>query len=136
VVTKAKIFSTILGLGFALVTGVLKAADPAVIQTPPAPTHRFFDKQNIVIFSIDAAIMAADFATTRRALEAPGAHEANPLMKSEGPAIAMKFAGVGAGMGIAYALHKSGHHRAERIVPVILGIPSGFAAVHNAGIHP
>jgi hypothetical protein len=134
--TRAKVVAAAVGLGCVLSAGVARAADPAVIQAPPASTHRFFDKQNVTIFSIDAAIMAADLITTHRALEAPGTREANPLMKTEASSIALKFAGVGAGMGIAYMLHMSGHHRAERIVPVLLGAPSGFAAVHNAGIHP
>jgi hypothetical protein len=131
-----KLRALTLVLGIALCARALKAADPAVIQPPPAKAHRFFDKENLAIFSADAAIMAADFATSRRAMEAPGAREANPLMRTEASALAMKFAGVGAGVGIAYMLHKSGHHRAERIVPIILGVPSGLAAIHNAGIRP
>jgi hypothetical protein len=123
-------------IGFISSVPALRAADPAVVQPPPVKSHRFFDKQNFAIFSLDAAIMAADFATTRRALQVPGAREANPLMRSQGGSIAMKVAGVGAGMGIAYILHKSGHHRAERLVPLIMGVPSGIAAIHNAGIHP
>ena len=134
--TNLKILVLAFVFGITVYPPALMAADPAVIQPPPAKMHRFLDKQNLAIFSMDAAIMAADLATTRRALEVPGAREGNPLMRNEASALAMKFAGVGAGMGIAYMLHKSGHHRAERIVPIILGIPSGLAAVHNAGIHP
>ena len=112
----------------------MAAADPAVIRTPP-PVHRFLDSQNVILHSINVAIMAADISTTRRALEVPGAREANPLMKSPGAAIAFKVASVGAGMGIAYMLHKSGHHKAERLIPLFVGIPSAVAAAHNAGIH-
>jgi hypothetical protein len=127
-------FASILAL--ILSAASLKGADPAVVQPPPSQTHRFLDTKNLGLFSLDAVLMAADLATTRRALEVPGAREANPLMRSPGGAIAMKAGAFGAGMGIAYMLHKSGHHRAERIVPLILGVPSGLAAVHNAGIHP
>ena len=114
---------------------MLMGAAPAVIQAPVFKPHRFLDVQNIGEFSMNAIIMAADLATTRRALEVPGTHEANPLMRNPGAAIAMKTATVGAGIGIAYMLHKSGHHRAERWVPVIMGMPSAIAAAHNAGIH-
>jgi hypothetical protein len=119
-----------------LIPAALMAADPAVIQPPPTTAHHFLDARNISILSINTLIMAADIATTRRALEVPGAHEANPLMRNQGAAIAMKAATLGAGMGIAYMLHKSGHHKAERIFPLFMGVPSAIAAVHNAGIHP
>ena len=122
--------------GLILYAPAVKAADPAVIQAPVFKPHRFLDKQNITIFTIDAVAMAADLVTTRRALEVPGAHEANPLMQSPSGAIAIKFGALGAGVGITYMLHKSGHHRAERLVPIILGVPSAVAAAHNAGIHP
>jgi len=113
----------------------LLAADPAVIQRPPVQKHRFFDARNVGVMSISAIIMAADISTTRSALKVPGTHEANPLMRNQGAAIAMKTATVGAGIGIAYMLHKSGHHKAERLVPLFMGVPSAIAAAHNAGIH-
>ncbi len=123
-------------LAFCLIPSALIGADPAVIQPPPARPHHFFDAQNIGAFSLNAIMMAADLATTHRALEVPGAREANPLMRSQSGAIAMKAATMGAGIGIAYMLHKSGHHRAERLLPIFMGAPSGIAAAHNAGIHP
>lgn len=120
---------------FSLVPSISMAADPAVIRSPAVKAHRFIDAQNIAVFSITAMIMAADIATTRRALEVPGTREANPLMRNQAAAIAMKTATVGAGIGIAYMLHKSGHHRAERMIPMYMGVPSGIAAIHNASIH-
>jgi hypothetical protein len=125
-----------MAMGLCLIPSTLMGADPAVIQPPPSTPHHFLDAQNIGLLSLNAIIMAADIATTRRALQVPGTYEANPLMKSQGAAIAMKAATVGAGMGIAYMLHKSGHHKAERIVPLFMGVPSAIAAAHNAGIHP
>jgi len=41
----------------------------------------------------------------------------------------------GAGLGIAYVMHRSGHYKAERVIPMIFGVPSGLAALHNSGIH-
>ena len=101
----------------------------------PAPVHRFLEAKNVALLSVSAIIMAADVASTRRALLAPGAQEANPLMQSQGAEIALKFAAVGAGVGLSYLMHKSGHHKAERLIPLFLGVPSGIAAVHNARIH-
>ena len=129
-------FVLVMVMELCLIPAALMAADPAVIQSPPTTAHHFFDARNISIFSINAMVMAADIATTRRALQVPGAHEANPLMRNQGAALSMKAATLCAGMGIAYMLHKSGHHKAERIFPLFMGVPSAIAAVHNAGIHP
>jgi hypothetical protein len=124
----------IVALMFCLIPVSVFAADPAVIQ-PPAPVHKFLDARNVAVFSLNAAVMVADIVTTRRALQVPGAYEANPLMKSQGATIALKSVSVCAGMATAYMLHKSGHHKAERFIPALFGIPSAIAAVHNAGIH-
>jgi hypothetical protein len=134
--TSRRTFVLVILMALCLIPTTLMGADPAVIQSPPSPQHRFLDARNLSILSINAMIMAADIATTRRALQVPGAHEANPLMRNQGAAIAMKVGVVGAGMGIAYMLHKSGHHRAERILPLFIGVPSAIASVHNGGIHP
>ncbi len=125
----------VIAMGICLIPTMAKAgADPAVIQSPP-PVRRFLDGKNIGLFALNAAIMAADLATTRRALEQPGTREVNPLMQSPESMVAVKVAAVGTGVGISYLMHRSGHHRAERLVPILFGIPSGIAAIHNAGIH-
>jgi hypothetical protein len=135
----------LLAMGLYLIPPSAMAADPgapapvivsafAVVRQSP-PVHKFLDASNALMFGTSAAMMAADIATTNRALQVPGSHEANPLSQSAASRYALKFAAFGAGMGISYMLHKAGHHKAERIVPLILGVPSAAAAVHNAGIH-
>jgi hypothetical protein len=101
----------------------------------PSPVHRFFDAKNIGLQSLNILVMAADIASTKRALQVQGTSEMNPLSGSQGGLLALKIAGVGAGMGIAYMMHRSGHHKVERVIPLISGAPSALAAVHNAGIH-
>jgi hypothetical protein len=86
-------------------------------------------------FSIGAAMMAADIVTTNRDLQMSGTRELNPLAQSPASRYALKFAAFGAGMGMSYMMHKTGHHKMERIIPLILGIPSAAAAAHNAEIH-
>src|SRR5579863_7607357 len=54
---------------------------PAVVRRPPAP-HKFLDGRNVLIFGVSAAMMAADLATTRQALQVPGTRELNPLAQS------------------------------------------------------
>jgi hypothetical protein len=131
-----RIFVCVVAVELCLIpSSTVAGADPAVIE-PPAQVHRFLDRENVAVYTLNAIAMSADIVTTRRALQVPGAYEANPLMKSQGAAIALKAASFGAALSVAYMLHKSGHHKAERIVPTLLGIPSVAAAMHNAGIHP
>ena len=125
----------LIAMGICLIpTSAMAGADPAVIQ-PPARAHRFLDGKNVGLQALNAIIMAADLATTRRALQLPGTREANPLMQSPAAMVSLKVAAVGTGLGISYLMHRSGHHTAERLVPVLFGIPSAVAAAHNAGIH-
>lgn len=122
-------------MGFSLIPlSAAAGANPLIVERP-VQSHRFFDAKNLSLLSVNALIMIADVASTRRALQVPGTHEANPLAQSQGALISLKFAGVGAGWGIAYMMHRSGHHTAERVIPMLLGFPSGIAAIHNAGIH-
>jgi len=128
-------FILVLTMGLYLIPSSAPAgANPMVVESP-APVHRFLDAKNLGLQSLTALIMAADLASTHRALQVPGTHEMNPLARSQGALISLKIAGAGAGLGIAYMMHRTGHHKAERVIPLILGVPSALAAVHNAGIH-
>jgi hypothetical protein len=131
---RALILVLAVGLGLLPASAAAAGANPMIVE-PTAPVHRFLDGKNIGLQSVGILLMALDVASTQRALQVPGTHEANPLAQSQGALISLKVAGAGAGLGIAYFLHRTGHHRAERLVPVILGMPSGVAAVHNFGIH-
>lgn len=105
----------------------------ALVEAPaPAPSHKFFNRANLALFGISALIMVADVSTTRRALQTPGTRELNPLAQSPAQLDVLKFAGLGAGLGIAYMLHRQGHSKAERLVPVLVALPSAGAVVHNA----
>jgi hypothetical protein len=107
-----------------------------LLQAPPvAQRPKFFTNQRIILLSVGAAMMAADLITTERALNVPGAREANPLGQSEAARFSLKFAGFGAGLGISYALNRTGHYKAAHIVPSLIGVPSFAAAIHNATIH-
>ncbi len=130
---KAFVLLFVLGLWPARASAAA-GANPMMVEQP-APAHRFLDARNIALQSINAIMLGADVVSTKRALQAPGAREANPLAQSQAALLTLKFAGVGAGWGIAYAMHKSGHHRAERLIPLIFGAPSAIASIHNNGIH-
>jgi hypothetical protein len=93
------------------------------VTLPEAPeNHRFWDRDNSVLFAASAAFSAADFVVTRDNLRA-GGQELNPvtrLFTSSTPALAMNFVGETAGVvGISYFFHKTGHHKLERAVSMV-----------------
>ena len=112
------------------------AASPIVANTlPEAPSqHRFWDNRNRVLFATVAALSAADFAVTRANLQ-NGGKELNPvtrLFSGSTAGLAVNFAGETAGMiGLSYYLHRTGHHRLERIAPMLNIGASSFAVVYD-----
>jgi hypothetical protein len=109
---------------------MVKFVQPVLL--PEAPSrHRFWDRDNSILFAANAAFSAADFVVTRDNLR-NGGQELNPvtrLFTGSSTALAMNFAGETAGVaGVSYLLHKTGHHKLERAVSM-LNIGSSAAAV-------
>jgi hypothetical protein len=96
--------------------------------------HRFWDRQNQVLFVATAALNGADFAVTRANLQ-NGGQELNPVVRMFGrstPGLAMNFVGETAGViGISYFFHKTGHHQLERAVSVVNLGGSAFAVAYG-----
>jgi len=91
--------------------------------------HRFWDKENRVLFATSAALSAADFAVTRSNLQ-NGGRDLNPVVRFFGPStagLAVNFAGETLGvMGVSYLFHRTGHHKLERIFTVVnIGCSAG-----------
>jgi hypothetical protein len=112
------------------------APAPMAIAVQPAPLaeapgHRFWDRENSVLFAATAAFSAADFVITRDNLR-NGGREMNPvtrLFSGSTAGLAVNFAGETAGVvGLSYVFHKTGHHKLERVVSM-LNISSSAAAV-------
>src|SRR5208282_6898958 len=87
---------------------------------PDAPSqHPFWTVENKMNVSILAGLVAADGITTQRGLN-EGFREVNPVMRpfvtrgAGGEAVGSAL-GFGAGVGVAYLLHRSHHYKAERI---------------------
>jgi len=112
------------------------AASPAVAAAlPEAPSHhKFWDNENRALFLTVAALSAADFAVTRSILQ-NGGKELNPvtrLFSGGTAALAVNFAGETAGIiGLSYYLHKTGHHRLERLTPMFNIGASSFAVAYD-----
>jgi hypothetical protein len=105
-----------------------RLVQPARATEAPA-THRFWDRENSVLFAASAAFGAADFVVTRDNLR-NGGQELNPVTKlfsSSTAGLAVNFAGETAGViGLSYFLHKTGHHRMERAVSMLnIGASAG-----------
>ena len=118
------------------------AAEPGIASPvlanslPNAHNHRFWDKRNRILFASVAALSAADFAVTRANLQ-NGGRELNPvtrLFSGSTAGLAVNFAGETAGIvGLSYYLHKTGHHRLERIAPLLNIGASCFAVGFDLG---
>jgi hypothetical protein len=94
-----------------------------------AGEHKFWDKENKLLFVTSAALNGADFAVTRSNLQ-NGGQELNPIVRAFGrstPALAVNFGGETAGViALSYFFHKTGHHSLERLVSVVnIGASTG-----------
>lgn len=105
---------------------------------PSAPSHRFWDRENRILFAAVAASSAADFAVTRANLH-NGGRELNPVARAfsgSTAGLAVNFAGETAGsIGLSYFFHKTGHHKLERIVSMAnigaSGVAIGYGLAHR-----
>jgi hypothetical protein len=95
--------------------------------------HRFWTTENKVNVSILSGLVAADAITTQRGLN-EGLREINPVVRplvtrgAAGEAAASAL-GFGAGVGVVYLLHRSRHHKAERVTMQLFVVgEAGFVA--------
>lgn len=107
------------------------AATTQPVSIPEASSHKFWDRENSILFATNAAFSAADFVVTRDNLR-NGGQELNPVTRffsGSTPGLAMNFAGEAVGVvGVSYFLHRTGHHKMERVISM-LNIGSSAAAV-------
>lgn len=100
-----------------------EAGRPLMVRPlkPHEPTHKFLDLKNSLAIGAFGAALAADSYSTQRGLAYPQVHEANPLARpfvsSTGGQIAYSSAGFALFAGGMYMVHRTGHHRIERIAP-------------------
>jgi hypothetical protein len=91
--------------------------------------HRFWDRDNSILFAAVGASAAADFCVTRANL-ASGGRELNPVTRifsGSTTGLAFNFIGETAGsIGVSYLFHKTGHHRLERLTSFVeIGASTG-----------
>ena len=105
------------------------------LPLPESPKpHRFLDTRNRVLFAALAGFCAADFAVTRANLNNGGV-ELNPVTRvfsGSTAGLAANFVGETAGViGLSYFFHRTGHHRLERITPMVNIGASAFAVAYG-----
>ena len=101
---------------------------------PEAPRHRFWDRGNQALFAATLVASAGDFVVTRNNLRG-GGQELNPVARvfsGSTAGLALNFAGETAGVtGLSYLFHRTGHHRLERLAPMVNLGASGYAIAYG-----
>lgn len=94
--------------------------------------HNFWDKRNIAIHSLNFAMQTADAFSTRHVLDRHNGVERNPWARQfvrrgwAGQAGYSWGLSVGGTILTSYFLHRRGHHKWERILPMIeIGATAG-----------
>jgi hypothetical protein len=94
------------------------AEKPATQSLPSAPIaeHRFWDRENILLFSGIAVFRGLDYASTRN-FQARGRTEVllpDDVVNNSAGFAAVEAAGTATSVGISYLFHRTGHHKMER----------------------
>lgn len=119
------------------------SSDPASSSPPLAPTpqHRFWDRENILLFSGVAVFRGLDYASTRNFM-ARGRTEVlipDDVVNNSAGFASLEAAGAATSVGISYIFHRTGHHKMERWLSIgHIGV-TGFGVVWNYSLeskHP
>jgi hypothetical protein len=121
-----------------------QTATPAIPHKPVAhtlPVHRFWDRENDVLFAAVGAGRALDYASTLN-LRRRGIDEiflTNSIVDNHPLFGGIEVAATAASIGISYLFHRTGHHRLERWTSAIhFGVATG-GAIRNYALktpHP
>jgi hypothetical protein len=125
----------ILGFICLLVPAAEAQTDSSKVSVPsaPAPEHRFWDRENVLLFSGVAVFRGLDYASTRNML-ARGREEIllpDDVVNNHAGFAALEAAGAATSVGISYIFHRTGHHKLERwLSNGHIGV-TGFGVVRN-----
>ncbi len=114
------------------------AASPEPAVIPPAAkqlpaTHRFWDRENVMLFSGVAVFRALDFASTKNFL-ARGRTEVlipDDIVYNNAGFASLEAAATATSVGISYIFHRTDHHKLERWVSIVHLSVTAFGDAHN-----
>jgi hypothetical protein len=113
------------------------AALPAHSKAQPQP-HKFWDAENLYLFTGVGAARALDYASTRY-LRDQGDYEwllSNSIVDNRPLFVGIELAGTAASIGVSYLFHRTGHHSLERWVSIVhMGVGVG-GSIHNYLLKP
>ena len=119
------------------------AAAPATAKPPAksktqAQPHKFWDSENIYLFTGVGATRMLDYASTRH-LRNNGDQEwllSNSIVDNRPLFVGIELAGTAASIGVSYLFHRTGHHSLERWVSIAhIGVGVG-GSIHNYLLKP
>lgn len=104
------------------------------VQPPPSPpVHRFWDRENILLFSGIAFTRGMDYASTRN-FQARGRKEIllpQDVVNNSAGFASLEAAGTMASIGISYIFHRTGHHELERWMSIGHMSVTAFGDIRN-----
>ncbi len=114
-------------------TAQASASSKGVVQP-----HKFWDRENILLFTGVGAARMLDYASTRY-LRDEGNNElllTNSIVDNRPLFVGIELAGTAASIGVSYLFHRTGHHSLERWVSIVhIGVGAG-GAVRNYLLEP
>lgn len=105
-------------------------ADYIAVKSP-VTEHHFYDRYAKIELAGAGSLAVADTVITCRFL-ARGQREMNRQIQSCGGMVGFQFAIYGAGEGLSFLLHKTGHHKLERLPRLYLGFGNAQGIVFSA----
>lgn len=98
------------------VTKPAEQPPPGTVIDYALPSHRFWDRENILLFSGVAVFRGLDYASTRN-FERRGRQEVlipDDIVNNSAGFASLEAAGAATSVGISYIFHRTGHHKMER----------------------
>ena len=100
---------------------------------PAAPVHKFWDRENILLFSSVAFTRGMDYASTRN-FQARGRKEIllpQDVVNNSAAFASLEAAGTMTSVGISYIFHRTGHHTLERWMSIGHISVTAFGDIRN-----
>jgi len=119
-------------------TPAIPIAKPPANPKAPSQPHKFWDTENIYLFTGVGAARMLDYASTRY-LRDQGNYEwllSNSIVDNRPLFVGIELAGTAASIGVSYLFHRTGHHSLERWVSIVhIGVGVG-GSIHNYLLKP